>query len=70
MMPGVDGLALARELKQQQPDLPIIASTGLAALDNPQSKHEALHRLGVRQILAKPYMLADLLAALQGHLQP
>ena len=60
MMPGMDGVELARALKEIDPQVKIIASTGQAA-----ETHQAeLRALGIRAILHKPYDARKLLSAL------
>ena len=60
MMPGMDGLTLIRALKEINPQLKIVASTGQAT-----DSHEAqLRQLGVKVILRKPYNTRKLLDGL------
>lgn len=55
MMPGMDGAEVAREIIKRDPDLPIIFSTGHAALRTLRSAAgEDV------SILEKPFALADL----------
>jgi two-component system cell cycle sensor histidine kinase/response regulator CckA len=66
MMPKMDGLALIRSVRLLAPALPIIATSGL---DQSQNAEE-LARLGVGQVLAKPFVPAQLLKAIQDALAP
>lgn len=58
MMPSLDGLTAIRTLKQLNPQLKIIATSGL-----PNQSREAL-AAGAQEFLAKPYTAADLLSTL------
>ena len=60
LMPGMDGINLTRALKQINPQVKIIASTGQA----PEACQAELLELGVKVILNKPYEMKKLLAAL------
>jgi PAS domain S-box-containing protein len=60
MMPGMDGVALFRALKEINPRVKILASTGQAS----ESRQDELHALGVDHILHKPYDAKKLLKAL------
>jgi PAS domain S-box-containing protein len=58
-MPGLDGLALARELQAARPGVPLILATGYSAsLDA-----AAARKLGFSELLPKPYDLRSLGAA-------
>ncbi len=58
MMPSLDGLTAIRTLKKLNPQLKIIATSGL-----PTQGREALAS-GAQEFLAKPYTAADLLSTL------
>ena len=58
-MPGMDGLMLIRQLKKEQPDLPVIIITGFST---EVSAIEALN-LGVAGYLTKPFRVPQVLAA-------
>ncbi|WP_242037851.1 response regulator [Tolypothrix sp. FACHB-123] len=58
MMPSLDGLTAIRTLKKLNPQLKIIATSGL-----PTHSREAL-AAGAQEFLAKPYTAADLLNTL------
>jgi len=55
-MPNMDGIEAAKRIWQDYPDARIIFSTGYA---DPE-RLELLRRLGVKQILRKPYKIKDL----------
>ena len=59
MMPGMDGLELARRLRRSDPGLPILAMTGLT---QPESMKE-LAALSLPILLRKPFTLETLLRA-------
>ncbi len=61
MMPVMGGIALVRRLRELNPALPIIATSGLADTE----KKDELIRLGVTQVLPKPASAEELLAAVQ-----
>jgi len=61
MMPGMDGMVLIRTLKEMNPALNIIASTGTGGLETSQDE---LRALGVHVLLQKPYDAKKLLNAL------
>jgi PAS domain S-box-containing protein/diguanylate cyclase (GGDEF)-like protein len=56
MGPGINGWELAAEVRQRQPDLPVVLATGWGATIDPA---EACAK-GVHAVLAKPYEPADL----------
>lgn len=60
MMPGMDGVQLSRSLKEINPRVKILASTGHAA----KPYQEELQALGVHTILNKPYDAEKLLDVL------
>jgi len=65
-LPFMDGIALIRHLKEMNPTMPFIASTG-------QSEHahaRELEKLGVQGLLTKPYDTQKLLEALHEALAP
>jgi PAS domain S-box-containing protein len=61
MMPVMDGAATISELRRLNPELPIIASSGLAEA----GKEQQARVLGARQFLSKPYTAEPLLMALR-----
>jgi len=66
VMPGIDGLEALRRIRgsHSASDLPVILFTGLDAADALDTAGE----LGANAWLAKPYQLADLLAAVRGQI--
>jgi CheY-like chemotaxis protein len=66
VMPGIDGLEALRRIRLTHAarELPVILFTGL---DAPDALHTA-GELGANAWLAKPYQLADLLAAVRGQI--
>ncbi len=54
-MPGIDGMAVLREVRTRCPDVPVIMITGHASLD---SAVEAM-KAGAYHYLAKPFRLAE-----------
>ena len=66
VMPGLDGLEALRRIRALHAprDLPVILFTGLDAAD----AFETAGELGANAWLAKPYQLADLLAAVRGQI--
>ncbi|MCW5734895.1 MAG: response regulator [Enhydrobacter sp.] len=64
MMPGeMDGVGLAREVKARRPELPVLLTSGHSAIAHRDIEAEGL------TVLAKPYRLEDLRAALAGALR-
>lgn len=63
MMPEMDGATLIRHLRSQNPDIPIIASSGL------HSNHPGPES-GIAHFLAKPYSAEDLLRTVHATLEP
>jgi CheY-like chemotaxis protein len=63
--PRCDGAKRVREIKASQPQVPLIAMSGQfrAGLAGPCAMADAL---GVRQVIAKPFSRAALLAAVHG----
>jgi signal transduction histidine kinase/CheY-like chemotaxis protein len=63
MMPGeMDGVGLAREVRARRPDLPVLLTSGHSGI-----AHREIEANGLK-VLAKPYRLDDLRAALAGAL--
>src|SRR5262249_25327193 len=61
MMPVMDGAATIAELRRLNPQLPIIASSGLAEA----GKEQQARGLGAFNFLSKPYTAGHLLGALR-----
>jgi hypothetical protein len=70
MMPEMDGLTLIRGLRISNPDLRIIASSGLSADAGGRGRSQELHSMGVKAFLSKPYTAEKLLTALHDLLHP
>jgi CheY-like chemotaxis protein len=66
MMPGLDGPAVMRALRETDPDVRILASSGL----RPAGRTAEAVAAGARAFLAKPYTDEQLLAALKDVLRP
>ena len=66
VMPGLDGLEALRRIRRTHAagELPVILFTGLDAPD----AFDTAGQLGANGWLAKPYQLADLLAAVRGQI--
>lgn len=64
-MPGMDGLALARRVRERVPDLPVLLVSGYAEAVLEQD----LAAEGMR-LLSKPYSLAELVAQVTAVMQP
>ncbi len=65
MMPFMDGLALATELRQMNGSLPVIVTTGLTNPPGEADRADQLRALGVSHILRKPFPAEELLRALR-----
>ena len=63
-MPEIDGPTLAQKLRLIAPDLPVIGMSGR----DPSTHPDVLRRLGMVEILPKPFEAARLLAAVRRHL--
>ena len=64
VMPGMNGIELARLAKEKEPDLPVIFITGFSAV-----AMEALETVnGVSKVLSKPFHLNSLVDAVQNAL--
>ncbi|MEO7098752.1 MAG: response regulator [Luteolibacter sp.] len=61
VMPGMDGPAMIAELRKANPDVRIIATTGMAT----EANIEAITRLGVKSIISKPCAASVILDALK-----
>ena len=61
MMPVMDGAATIRALKHINPQVKVIAASGLGSLSN----HESLRDLGIKHFVSKPYGTEILLQTLQ-----
>jgi PAS domain S-box-containing protein len=70
MMPEMDGLTLIRGLRVSNPNLRIIASSGLSADAGGRGRGQELQSMGVQSFLTKPYTADKLLTALHDLLHP
>jgi CheY-like chemotaxis protein len=59
MMPVMGGTAAIRELRAASPELKVVAMSGMV----PDEERQSLARLGIDEILIKPFTPEDLLAA-------
>ncbi|MBI5688950.1 MAG: response regulator [Verrucomicrobia bacterium] len=64
MMPVMNGLALVKAIRAVDPDIPLVAASGLGDLE----KGPELAALGVRRILSKPCSAETLLEAIEEQL--
>ena len=64
-MPVMDGINVARVLRQMNPELPFLISTGWTDRGGADTRREELRRLGIRHILVKPYTAEKLLEAVR-----
>lgn len=60
LMPGMSGVEVLRRIRATDPDLPVILITGHAK----QDEIEEARRLGVSEIIEKPFILNNLSQAL------
>lgn len=65
MMPNLDGVRLAAEVRRRYPTLPIIAMSGLIAPAPGDHSRQQLKSLGVTSVIDKPYGEAELLGAIE-----
>src|SRR6185369_8312806 len=69
-MPLMDGVALVRAIRKLDPNIQIIASSGIGNEQGLQHKTTQLKELGVQTLLTKPYGADTLLHALQQVFKP
>ncbi|MDX6468141.1 MAG: hypothetical protein QOI27_3181 [Gaiellaceae bacterium] len=65
LLPGLDGLALLRELTRSSPEIPVLI---LSARSDEKTKLRGFE-LGARDYVAKPFSLAELIARVRVHLR-
>lgn len=65
-MPGLTGLELAARIHARRSDLPIIIASGHSSM----LEAKAMAAVGVRELLAKPYSIDELAAAVRRQLGP
>ena len=64
-MPGMSGLEATRKIKEQNPDLTVVAQTAYTALEN----QEEAQKVGCTAFLRKPTRKADLFKVLDKYLK-
>jgi CheY-like chemotaxis protein len=69
VMPDMDGIEFMRSFPPEARGLPVIAVTG-SALNVGGTLSRVMRALGATQVLHKPVLAADLMAAVRGALQP
>jgi len=65
-MPNMTGLVLAERLLEVRSDIPIVLATGFTSLLKPQDAE----RLGIREVITKPYPIQSLAATIRRALSP
>jgi two-component system, cell cycle sensor histidine kinase and response regulator CckA len=70
MMPVMDGVQLIHVLRRMNPELRIIASSGLLGMPGVKDRTEEVLAQGVKHILHKPYSIENLLRAVNDELHP
>ena len=66
MMPGIDGIELARRLRHFSPEIRILGASGISQ----DGRMKELSKLGFVEVMLKPYELATLVATVQRHVPP
>ncbi|SNB74673.1 GAF domain-containing protein [Arboricoccus pini] len=66
VMPRMKGIELAARVNAIVPDLPIVLMTGLVSLPSV----ELIQRVGIKEVVRKPLLAADLRAVLERQLNP
>jgi len=61
MMPYMDGVTMVRTMRKMAPFTKIVASTGMGSARGREDKTAALHSLGVKTLLTKPYTADEVL---------
>jgi CheY-like chemotaxis protein len=64
-MPTMDGVALVRAIRKMDPNIQVIASSGIGTAQGLDDKMAQLNQLGVQTLLTKPYGADKLLRALE-----
>ncbi len=65
-MPGLDGFATLRCLRQEAPETPVVIATGLLAADT----GARCQQLGAAELVRKPFALHDLVEVIERHIRP
>ena len=68
-MPTMDGITMIQVMRKTNPALKVIVSSGMASGKQMNSRIHELHALGVRDILAKPYTVNQILKAVHAALR-
>ena len=66
MMPGIDGIELARRLRQFSPEIRILGASGISQ----DGRMKELSKLGFVEVMLKPYELATLVSTVSRHVPP
>ena len=64
IMPGMDGISLAREIRKRDPNVPIIAMSGHTLEHSEKTMHEA----GIAELIRKPFRVRDMADAISRYL--
>ena len=67
-MPNMDGITMIQVMRKTNPALKVIVSSGIASGKHMNSRMHELHALGVRDLLAKPYTVNQILKAVHAKL--
>jgi CheY-like chemotaxis protein len=62
LMPDADGAELAFQIRQKNPDLPILIATGFLS----ESEVASLKKAGIQGVVSKPYRTHELLKTIRG----
>jgi PAS domain S-box-containing protein len=69
IMPKCDGVQLAAQFRELDPDIPLVAMSGMTGPNQDDDNRQKLQDLGVHILLHKPYSETDLINAVQEALQ-
>lgn len=64
-MPGMDGIAISRRIREKHPHLPILLCTGFAKGINPQ----LIQEIGIQAVLMKPVIHSELAEVVKRNIQ-
>jgi two-component system, cell cycle sensor histidine kinase and response regulator CckA len=64
MMPFMDGVTMTRALKRMDPEVKVIASSGIGNNRDKTEKTAEMNAMGVTRFLSKPYTATEILAAI------
>lgn len=65
LMPAMDGIQLIHELRNEHPNVKVIAMSGGRRAISPQFNLESASLMGVRHVLAKPFSRRELSSAVK-----